>query len=98
MVGRLPGARNDRQGVRLARSGGPLNDGKPCARGRKINGGSLLVSQSGGASVPCHDLARGALGADDGQGRGGWCFNSQGMYRGLARADQPHIVAMYGEE
>jgi isoaspartyl peptidase/L-asparaginase-like protein (Ntn-hydrolase superfamily) len=40
----------------------------------------------------------GGLISVDGQGRGGWCFNSQGMYRGLARADQPHIVAMYGED
>lgn len=40
----------------------------------------------------------GGLISVDGQGRGGWCFNSQGMYRGLARADQPHIVALYGED
>jgi len=40
----------------------------------------------------------GGLISVDAQGRGGWCFNSQGMYRGLARADQPHIVAMYGDD
>jgi len=40
----------------------------------------------------------GGLISVDGEGRGGWCFNSQGMYRGLARADQPHIVALYGDE
>ncbi|MES2498700.1 MAG: isoaspartyl peptidase/L-asparaginase [Pseudomonadota bacterium] len=39
----------------------------------------------------------GGLISVDAQGRGGWCFNSQGMYRALARADQPHIVAMYEE-
>lgn len=40
----------------------------------------------------------GGLISVDGQGRGGWCFNSQGMYRGLARADQPVIVELYGVE
>ena len=40
----------------------------------------------------------GGLISVDGEGRGGWCFNSQGMYRGLARADQPRIVALYGDE
>ena len=34
----------------------------------------------------------------DGDGRGGWCFNSAGMYRGLARANQPRIVALFGDE
>ena len=41
---------------------------------------------------------RGGLISVDGQGRGGWCFNSQGMYRGIARADLPQIVALYGDE
>lgn len=40
----------------------------------------------------------GGLISVDGAGRGGWCFNSQGMYRGLARAEQPHIVALYEDE
>jgi beta-aspartyl-peptidase (threonine type) len=34
----------------------------------------------------------------DRQGRGGWCFNSSGMYRAIARADYPHQVALYGDE
>ena len=34
----------------------------------------------------------------DYDGRGGWCFNSSGMYRGLARADHPQVVALYGDE
>ena len=38
----------------------------------------------------------GGLISVDAQGRGGWCFNSQGMYRALARADQPAIVELYG--
>ena len=40
----------------------------------------------------------GGLISVDGQGRGGWCFNSDGMYRGIARADLPHSVALYGDE
>ena len=40
----------------------------------------------------------GGLISVDGQGRGGWSFNSGGMYRGLARADQPPLVAIYGDE
>jgi beta-aspartyl-peptidase (threonine type) len=34
----------------------------------------------------------------DHQGRGGWALNASGMYRGLARADHPHLVALYGDE
>lgn len=34
----------------------------------------------------------------DGEGRGGWCFNSSGMYRGIARTEQPPIVALFGDE
>ena len=40
----------------------------------------------------------GGLISVDGEGRGGWCFNSTGMYRGIARADQPQLVALYGDE
>lgn len=40
----------------------------------------------------------GGLISVDAQGAGGWCFNSQGMYRGLARAGEPAIVALYGDE
>jgi L-asparaginase / beta-aspartyl-peptidase len=40
----------------------------------------------------------GGLISVDGQGRGGWCFNSQGMYRGLARADRPQLIELYGRE
>ena len=31
-------------------------------------------------------------------GRSGWAFNSSDMYRGIARADHPRIVALYGDE
>ncbi len=34
----------------------------------------------------------------DHQGAGGWCFNSDGMYRGIAIADAPPRVALYGDE
>ena len=40
----------------------------------------------------------GGLISVDTAGRGGWCFNSSGMYRGIARADHPRIVALYGDE
>ncbi len=38
----------------------------------------------------------GGLISVDAQGRGGWCFNSQGMYRGMARGGEPHRVELYG--
>jgi len=41
---------------------------------------------------------KGGLISVDGQGRGGWCFNSEGMYRAIARADEPQIVALYADE
>ncbi|KKC26248.1 isoaspartyl peptidase/L-asparaginase family protein [Sphingomonas sp. SRS2] len=40
----------------------------------------------------------GGLISVDHEGRGGWSFNSGGMYRGMARADQPQVVAIYGDE
>lgn len=40
----------------------------------------------------------GGLISVDHQGRGGWSFNSGGMYRGIARAGQPQVVAIYGDE
>lgn len=46
----------------------------------------------------------GALGGTGGiisvdrQGAGGWCFNSAGMYRGMAQADTAPRVALYGDE
>ncbi|KRB82943.1 asparaginase [Sphingomonas sp. Root710] len=40
----------------------------------------------------------GGLISVDHKGRGGWSFNSGGMYRGMARADHPQVVAIYGDE
>lgn len=40
----------------------------------------------------------GGLISVDHEGRGGWSFNSSGMYRGIARADQPRVAAIYGDE
>ena len=40
----------------------------------------------------------GGLISVDAEGRGGWSFNSLGMYRGLARAGQDPIVAIFGDE
>ena len=40
----------------------------------------------------------GGLISVDHQGRGGWSFNSGGMYRGVARSDEPVVVAIYGDE
>jgi beta-aspartyl-peptidase (threonine type) len=34
----------------------------------------------------------------DGSGAGGWCFNTPGMYRGLATASGVRCVALYGDE
>ncbi|SDC28371.1 beta-aspartyl-peptidase (threonine type) [Sphingomonas sp. YR710] len=34
----------------------------------------------------------------DGSGAGGWCFNTPGMYRGLATASGVLCVALYGDE
>jgi len=62
------------------------------------------------ASAPLGDAAEaviadiGELGGTGGiisvdrQGAGGWCFNSIGMYRGIAIADAAPRVALYGDE
>jgi beta-aspartyl-peptidase (threonine type) len=34
----------------------------------------------------------------DGSGAGGWCFNTPGMYRGLATASGVRSIALYGDE
>ena len=39
----------------------------------------------------------GGLISVDRAGRGGWCFNSEGMYRGMARADRQHRIELYGD-
>ena len=71
-----------------------------------MGAGIAQVAAQAGHTVRLYDTRAGAaaaaiagvasLGGDGGLisvdtgGNGGWCFNSQGMYRGIARADRHH--------
>ena len=60
--------------------------------------GGASLGEAGEAVIGAIDNMGGTGGliSVDATGSGGWCFNSQGMYRGLARADQPHMIELYG--
>ena len=65
-----------------------------CARARLAN----LPLQTAADAVMDDVKALGGSGGVIVTGPGGeavWSFNTAGMYRALARADQPHVVAMY---
>jgi beta-aspartyl-peptidase (threonine type) len=68
-----------------------------CARAR-LAGQDVLSA----ARATIADM--GALGGTGGvivvgpDGRGGWAFNSKGMYRGKVSSDHEPVVALYGEE
>jgi beta-aspartyl-peptidase (threonine type) len=68
-----------------------------CARARLADQDVLSAARATIADM-------GALGGTGGvivvgpDGRGGWAFNSKGMYRGKVSSDQDPVVALYGEE
>ena len=68
-----------------------------CARARLADEGILSAARAVIKDV-------GALGGTggvivvDGEGNGGWAFNSAGMYRGRIGSGQDPVVALYGDE
>ncbi len=72
--------------------------------GHEISGRVRLTTQSVGEAAEATLADIGMMGGTGGlisigsDGAAGWCFNSPGMYRGMARAGAALHVALYGDE
>ena len=66
----------------------------------RVRLGGLELGQAAEATIAeIGDLGgTGGIISVDHHGAGGWCFNSAGMYRGMAQADAAPRVALYGDE